>query len=83
MQEYTENQCYLRALNTVNFEHNSFPIEASAESVVRPYRHAETMEQVLSEPVGNLLFRYHLMAVDALEYLMFLNEIEVCYRAGR
>ena len=76
LQEYTENQYYLRAITSINFEHLEFEAEKVAEEFVSTSRPNETMEEVLSQPIGNMLFRYHLNRIGAVEYLLFLNEVE-------
>ena len=39
--------------------------------------HHESVNAVLDEPMGETLFRFHLRQTHALEYLVFLREVEV------
>ena len=76
LQEYTENQYYLRAISSINFEHLEFDIINVSDDIINKNKHLETLENILLQPIGNFLFRYHLYNIKAVEYLLFLNEIE-------
>lgn len=76
LQEYTENQYYLRALTTVNFDKIEIKTDQVTEEVLAKNKPMESLDDILAQPLGNMMFRFHLLHMDAVEYLLFLNEVE-------
>lgn len=77
LQEYSENQCYMRALSNMYLENVHIDLPNVPQSRLIDSRLKEKMSVVMAEPIGMMMFRYFLNKTNTLEHLLFLNDVEV------
>lgn len=76
IQRFTENENYLLAIRQQYMTHIRLSIPDIIEPNVAAMASKETMEKILNEPLGQILFQQHLRDIHCFELLLFVESVK-------